>query len=303
MKRIAGALVLCLLFNCGAIAQELNCKVTINTSQLASQGVSVDKSVFFEIEKAIFSFMNNQRWTSDIFSEKEKIKCNLVVNLMRSPAQNKFIGNAQFQVIRPVFGSTYETAVLQFFDRAFDFSFAPEDRQMIFNEQTFNNNLTSILAFYSLLALAADYDSFSKLGGTPYVERAFLVANLAASALGGAWAQNADVRDRYWLVENMRSQQFNGFREGNYEYHRLSLDDFASNPSNARKQVLDYLKTIKNTAAMKPNSVLINSFFDAKSLEILNIFSEASKQEKQQVFGLLSSLDPEKTENYRKLLK
>lgn len=284
-------------------AQELNCKVTVNASQIQSVGTTVDKSLFPDLERAIFNFMNNQRWTNDVFSEKEKIKCSLNITLAKSPAQNVFNAKTQFQVIRPIYGTTLETVTLQYFDQVFDFSYAPEDRQMIFNEQNYTNNLTSMLAFYSLMAIAIDYDSFSKFGGTPFIERAFNVSNLAGNSAGGPWLMDTDTRNRYWLIENIRSQPFVAFREGFYNYHRIALDDFANNPANSRKIILDFLNSIKSVAGLKQNSIIINTFFDAKSDEIINIFSEGTKQEKQQVFELVSFLDPDKTENYRKILK
>ncbi len=306
MKELKYTLVFALLalFILDSKAQELNCSVTLNTSQMTSKsGISFDKSVFPEIENAIKNFMNNQRWSNDVFADKEKIKCSLVINLLSSPSQNRYTGNAQFQVLRPVYGSTYETITLRYIDRSFDFSFAPEDRQMIFNEQSFTNNLTSMLAFYSLIALATDYDSFSKLGGSPYLERAYNITILAGNSIGSQWIQSADTRARYWLIENYRSQQFNTYREGFYKYHRLILDDFTRVSASGRKQVLEYLETLKTLALLKQGSVLINSFFDAKSDEIINIFSESSKDEKEQAFGLLITLDPDKTESYRKLLQ
>ena len=53
-------------------AQELACKVVVNASQLKAT-TSGDKQIFTEIEQAISGFMNNQRWTTDAFSQKEKI--------------------------------------------------------------------------------------------------------------------------------------------------------------------------------------------------------------------------------------
>jgi len=104
-------------------------------------------------------------------------------------------------------------------------------------------------------------------------------------------------------MENLRNQQFNAYRDGFYEYHRLALDDFANNPANSRKIALEFLNTIKIIANLKANSIIINAFFDAKSLELINIFSEGSKQEKQEAFNIMSALDPDKTEAYRKLMK
>ncbi|MCP9767416.1 DUF4835 family protein [Lacihabitans sp. LS3-19] len=284
-------------------AQELSCKVVVNSSQL-KLSTSGDKQIFTEIEQKIKEFMNNQRWTNDLFSEKEKIKCSLIINLLSSQGQYKYSGNVQFQVIRPVYGTTYETVIFQFVDQNFEISYAPEDRQMIYNEQSYSSNFTSTLAFYSLAALVFDYDSFSKLGGNPYLERLFNVVTLAAGAGSKSpWTYDSDIRSRYWVMENLRNQQFGAFRDGFYEYHRLALDDFANNPANSRKIALEFLNTIKTVSTLKQNSIVINTFFDAKSDELINIFSEGSKKEKQEAFNIMSSLDPSKTDTYRKLMK
>ena len=284
-------------------AQELSCKVVVNSSQL-KLSTSGDKQIFTEIEQKIKEFMNNQRWTNDLFSEKEKIKCSLIINLLSSQGQYKYSGNVQFQVIRPVYGTTYETVIFQFVDQNFEISYAPEDRQMIYNEQSYSSNFTSTLAFYSLAALVFDYDSFSKLGGNPYLERLFNVVTLAAGAGSKSpWTYDSDIRSRYWVMENLRNQQFGAFRDGFYEYHRLALDDFANNPANSRKIALEFLNTIKTVSTLKQNSIVINTFFDAKSDELINIFSEGSKKEKQEAFNIMSSLDPSKTDVYRKLMK
>lgn len=285
------------------LAQEINWTVTLNSGQL-SISTAGDRQIFVEMETAIRSFLNTQRWTTDIFSEKEKIKCNLNINLLKSNGQYSFSGNAQLQVIRPVYGTTYESVIFQYIDRNIDISFAPEDRTMLFNEQSYSNNLTALLAYYSLVALAVDYDSFSKFGGGPYLERAYNLAVLAGNAIGGAWTMgNKETRNRNWIVENLRDQQFNAFREGFYEYHRLALDDFSANPVKARKIITDYLQTVKSTAALRPNALMVNAFFDAKFEELIKIFSESPKAEKQEMFSLISNLDPNRTELYRKILK
>ncbi|SOE23321.1 protein of unknown function [Spirosomataceae bacterium TFI 002] len=293
-------IILLLLISNLSFAQEIKCDVEINTSALKSSQNS-DPQVIAELKSAISNFMNNQRWTNDIFGEKEKIKCKLSVNLMSSPKQNVFQGNAQFQVVRPVYGTDYETVVFQYIDNSFNISFEPSERQMVFNEQGYTNNLTSILAFYSLMALTFDYDSFAKLGGNDFVQRAYNIVNLASSGDEG-WAQKGSSRNRYWLVENLQNQQLRRFREGFYSYHRLVLDDFGRDQEKARGEVLKFLEVVQNIMVLQTTSVLVNTFFDAKALEIVNIFSQGSPQEKQKAFLLLSTLDPDKTEVYRKIV-
>ncbi len=282
-------------------AQEIECRVTLNTSQLNSRQTT-DAQTFSELENAIKTFMNNRQWTNDVYGRNEKIKCDLTINLTSSSRQNVFSGNAQFQVLRPVYGTDYETVIFKYVDRNFDISFAPEERQMVFNEQGYTNNLTSILAIYSLVALAIDYDTFAKHGGQQFIQRAYNVVTLAATQ-GGGWASSENARrNRYWLVDNLQSQQMMKFREGLYEYHRLILDQFGKDTSGSRAKILSFLELVQNIVTLNQSAVLINTFFDAKAQEFVNIFSQGSAEEKQKAFILLSGLDPDKTEIYRKII-
>ena len=280
--------------------QELNCTVTVNGDQVFTQQ-STDKQVFVEMQSAISNFLNSRRWTDDIFSSDERIKCNLIITFLKSPKQNIYTGTAKFQVLRPIYGTGQQSVIFSFVDRAFEISFAPEDRQMMFNEQSYSSNLTSILGFYAMVALAMDYDSFSKLGGNPYVQRAFNITNLAGNAGVSGWQQEKDFRSRYWIAENLQNQQLLPLREGFYIYHRLALDNFINDAAAGRKQILDYLTNIRTMQTQKTNAILISTFFDAKSQELFNIFSEAPKEERLKVFDLLSNIDPDKTEIYRPL--
>ena len=101
------------------------------------------------------------------------------------------------------------------------------------------------------------------------MQRAYTITNLAQQGSpNGAWQNGGDRRNRYWLIENMQNQQLIPFRDGFYTYHRQGLDMFAANPVQARKQTLTLLTTIRTIGLQLPNSVLINSFFDAKSQEL-----------------------------------
>lgn len=281
--------------------QELNCSVNLNYASIKTTQ-QTNPQIYKDIEMAIKNFMNNQRWTTDNFSQKEKINCSLTINLIKSPSQFEFEGNAQFKVLRPIYGTNYESVIFQYVDKSFNFSFSPEESQMVFTEQNFTNNLTSTLAFYAMIALTFDYDSFSKLGGNKYLEKAFNIVNFA-SQKSDIWSANGDPLNKYWLLENYRNQQFIRFREGIYEYHRLAMDDFKTDPVQARKLIFDFLQNIKNISLMKFNSVLLNSFLDAKATELVNVFSESKEEERKQVYDILTSLDPAKTETYRLLLK
>ncbi len=283
-------------------AQEINCTVNLNTDQLFAQQ-KTDFGYFNQLKTVITEFMNARRWTNDQFAPAERINCTLNVNLLKSLSQGVFEGTAQLIVSRPVYGTTYETPILSYVDRSFNFAWLPTT-PIYFRDNAYSDELTSMLAFYANLVLASDYDSFSKQGGNPFVQRAYQIMNYAQQGGGGAgWSQNGDRRNRYWLIENLQSQQLLSFRDGFYVYHRQSLDNFAANPVQARKQVMGLLTTIRQISQQRPGAVLLNSFFDAKSDELLNIMFEGTTDERRKAFDLLSFLDPGKTEAYRKLVR
>ncbi|MGA0558353.1 DUF4835 family protein [Larkinella sp. VNQ87] len=285
-------------------AQELNCQVTVNFNQANSSQVT-DRQIFPQMQAFITDFMNNRRWTTDAFNPEERINCKLVIDILKVPSQNYYEGRAQVIVLRPVYGSNYETVTLRYIDNSFNFPFRPNN-PMFFNENTYapENELTSLLAFHALIMLGVDYDSFGKQGGKLFFQRAYNVMSLAnQSAGGGAWGAQGDIRNRYWLIENLQSQQFVPYHDALYTYHRQVLDNFTANPAIARQQTLEVLSTIRQVSQLRPNSVVINTFFDAKGEELFNIMNEGSREERQQAFTLLSALDPAKTEVYRKLLR
>jgi len=284
-----------------AQAQELNCQVTINSDQLIAQQ-KTDFSYVNQLKTVISEFMNTRRWTNDQFTPTERINCSMNINLVKSLTQGVFEATAQIVVTRPVYGTSYETTTFSYVDRAFNFVYLPTT-PIYFRENVYSDELTSLLAYYANIILAVDYDTFSRQGGNPYIQRAYAIVNLAQQgSVNPSWQTGGDRRNRYWLIENMQNQQLSPFRDAMYTYHRQGLDVFGANPVQVRKQTLDLLSTIRTIGQQLPNSVLLNSFFDAKGEEIFNILFEGTQPERKKAFDLLSFLDPSKTETYRKLL-
>ncbi|MBO9613629.1 MAG: DUF4835 family protein [Dyadobacter sp.] len=284
-----------------AYAQEFQFTVNLNYEQLVAQQ-KTDPQSMSQLQTYMNDFLNNTRWTNDQFAKEEKIKCKLNVNLTRSLAQGNYEGNAQLIVSRPVYGSTYETVLFTYVDKNFTFTYLPST-QLYFNENSYTEELPYILAFYANIALIFDYDSFSKMGGSPYVQKAFNLVNLARNSSPNkrGWDSNGDTKNRYWLIENLQSQQFTPFREGMYKYYRQGLDVATQNPAETRAKVLEFLNTIKEVNQLRPASVVVNSFFDAKSDELYKIMIEGLPEQRTQAYSLLVNLDPSKTQLYQKL--
>jgi hypothetical protein len=218
------------------------------------------------------------------------------------PAIGVFTANVQVQSIRPVFDSNYETIVLNYADRSFEFQYT-ESMPLEYVENNFNNNLVSMLSFYAYVIIGLDRDTFAKLGGDDYFGRALAIANLGQQSGSPGWQPFDSNRNRYWLIENLTNNQLVGIREGLYNYHRLALDVFITKPEEARVQILSVLKEIEEVKDLYTNSILVISFFDAKTSELINMLKEGNIQVRREAYNILSKVDPTKTERYKEIIQ
>jgi len=279
-------------------AQELLCQVVVNANQVQT----TERGIFREMETTFAQFMNDMKWSNDVYQTHERIRCNLNITINAMPAIGVFTANVQVQSIRPVFDSNFETIVLNYADRNFGFQYT-QSMPLEYVENNFNNNLVSMLSFYAYVIIGLDRDTFSLLGGNEYFNKALNIANLAQQSESSGWQPFDSNRNRYWLIENLTNSQLVGIREGLYSYHRMALDRFITDPDDARVQILGVLQELEEVKDLYTNSILVISFFDAKTNEIINIFKEGNIQVRRDAYNILTKIDPTKTERYKEIVQ
>lgn len=298
MRKPGQLLLACVLLLSGpGWAQELNCKVTINADQIQTS----DRGIFKDMERAIATFMNTRKWTGDSYKNHERINCAIFLNISRMPSIGSFSANAQITVARPVFNSNYETVLLNFADRDWEFEYI-ESLPLEYNDNAYISNLSSMLAYYAYIILGMDYDSFSERGGDPYFQAALNVVNNAQSSNRPGWQTIGSTRNRYNLVENINNPQMAEMRKSMYRYHRLALDTFDKNPDESRTIVLNVIKSVRNVWQIYPSSIYVIAFLDAKNLELANIFSEGSLNVRREAYDILTVIDA-KRGTYQKIIE
>ncbi len=280
-----------------AVGQELNCKVTINADQIQTS----DRGIFKDMERAIATFMNTRKWTNDSYKNHERINCAIFLNISRMPSIGSFSANAQITVARPVFNSNYETVLLNFADRDWDFEYI-ESLPLEYNDNAYISNLTSMLAYYAYIILGMDYDTFSERGGDPYFQAALNVVNNAQSSNRPGWQTIGSTRNRYNLIENINNPQMAEMRKSMYRYHRLALDTFDKNPDESRQIILNTVKAVRNVWQLYPSSIFVISFFDAKATELANVFSEGNLGVRREAYDILTVVDA-KRGSYQKIIE
>src|SRR4051812_25916792 len=116
MKKYCLIIIALLFCQLNFFGQELNCQVKINYTQI--QGTT-NKQIFDQLEKAIFEFMNNKKWTKEIYTTNERIDCSIFINIKEAISTEDFSASIQVQSRRPVFKSSYYTQVFNFEDDDF----------------------------------------------------------------------------------------------------------------------------------------------------------------------------------------
>jgi hypothetical protein len=278
-------------------AQDLNCDVIINADQIQT----TDRRVFQDMETTIENFMNGRDWTPDEFSVEERIKCSLSITLIEMPTIGSFKATVQIRSSRPIYNTSYESILLNFADRDWAFTYV-ESMPLNFNQNSYTSNLTSMLAFYAFVILGLDYDSFGDLGGDSYYQIAQVIVNNAAQSGFPGWNALESTRSRFALIDDLTNQQMQTLRSGIYKYHRLGLDVFENDPEATRANVIEVLESIRVIKSRYPASIFVISFFDAKTEELVNIFDQASMQDKRKAYNLLVELNPNKTDVYSKII-
>lgn len=254
------------------------------------------------MQRNLTQFINSRRWTDDVYEPSERIVCNLYITITGMPSVGRFAATVQVQSSRPVYNTSYSSALFNYIDKEWGFDYAAS-QPINFTEAAFTDNLSSLLAFYAYLIIGLDHDSFSEEGGTKFYEKANVIANNASQSSAPGWsAFEKSGKNRYSLCNNLLNNRFSSFRKGLYIYHRLGMDVYSESAENAREKILEALENFIKTNDQMPGTMVINSFFDAKAPELINIFSEASLQMRQKAYNFLIKIDPTKSDRYQKLI-
>lgn len=305
MRKLLSALLLLplALLTCPTRAQELLAEVNVTT-----QNVTIsDQQLVKQMQNDMQTFLNSRPFTSRTFRPEEKIRCKVFVGITKVPQNGTYEATVRLLSTRPVYGTGYETNVLNFADKSWVFNYSPQN-PIDYSENTFVGNLSSLLSFYAYIIIGMDQDSFAPLSGGPYYDRARTVLTNAASQnvtneADGGWkdTQNAN---RYWLLNNLQDPQLEAFRSGIYAYYRQGMDIFITKPDEARTNMYTALQGVQKAVQRRPGTLLARAFFTTKADEISNVFRTSTDQQlKTDLVTLLTEADPTNTAKYQTIMK
>ena len=296
MKYKGFAFLVVLFFSHWTIGQELNCTVTVNSDRMTD----VNPQIFKNLERQVAEFLNNTKWTDIEYQQHEKIACNFFINVSEFK-NNNMAATIQVQSSRAIFNSTYSSPIININDKDFNFRYL-EFEQLVFDQNSFNSNLTSVLAFYANIIIGLEMDSLSELGGSKYLDSAANIMNVAQSSGFKGWTQaEGNNTNRFFLITDILSNTFTPYRKALYEYHFNGLDIMSEDIQKGKENVIVAIKTLSDIHKVRPNSFLMRTFFDAKTDEIVSIFSGGPRVDVVTLNEILNRISPLNSVNWNKI--
>lgn len=277
-------------------AQELNCTVNVNDRQISGSTYDYVSELRGDIEE----YLNGRRWTDDRYEEHERIGCNIQVVLTSADSQFNFTAEVVFSLRRPIYNTNQQSVTMVISDSNWRFDY-PRNRNLIHDELQFDE-LTSFLDFYAYVMIGLDYDTFSELGGSTYLNRARNIFELGQNAGTPGWGRSIGAqRNRYGLINDLTGSAYQDLRVALYQYHRLGLDQFTLDPDLSREEVMEALELIRETKRLTSNNYLFDLFFGTKYTEITALFRDADQEKRNRAYNLLRDADPAHTGEYQRL--
>ena len=280
-------------------AQELQATININHSQI--QGT--DNTVFDNLRNTLSQFINERKWTNLQFQKNERIPCSFNITVTKyDRATNMFTCKAIIQANRPVYNSAYSTTLYNNTDNDFNFEFS-EFNQLTFNDESVDNQLTALCAYYAYLIIGMDLDSFSSMGGEDVLQRCMNVANNSQNLNYTGWKSFEDSKNRYAIINDYIDEGMKAFRQLQYDYYRNGMDEMAQNPEKGRVNISSAIENdLKTAHEVRPMSMLPQIWTDYKKDELANIYhNKGTQNEKEKIYDILFGINASQNNSWNKI--
>lgn len=287
-------------------AQEIAATVNIQTNKIENQ---VDAKIFTQFQKQLKDFINQRKWTTDVFAVEEKIDCNFFISIESIVAPGVYEAKLSIVANRPVYNANYSTTLFNMQDANFIFKYQLS-QPMEFNENRVQGvdpleaNLTAVIAYYINIILGLDYDSFAPKAGLPYFNKALNIVYNAPEGSGiNGWKSYDGQRNRFILVDNFTKSGMDKLHDVIYAYYREGLDQMSEKPEMARATMLNALIGMQEINEANVNSMVVPILMQGKFTEIVGIFETADKSMKKQLLNTLSNIDLANINRYKEKLE
>jgi hypothetical protein len=293
MKKII--LIVFILLNITLLSNAQDVIASISVSSRSVDGT--DRGIYDAMQKSLNDLINGRSWTPYQLKQNERFKIRLIINVTERRSDTEFDGEISIVMSRVIFNTNYESPILNFIDKRLHFYYN-QFEPIEFIENTYTNNLVSVVAYYIYYALGLQFDTFQSSGGQEFFSKASDVVRTAQSSRELGWNSQDGDRSRFWLTEYIMSPTYRGLRTFMYQYHRQGLDVMADNLENGRTYIVRAIEELKRVYEERPGMYVTQMIIDTKREEIINIFRNASESEKRKVVDIMKQIDAANSNRY-----
>lgn len=238
-----------------------------------------------DFKQVLEEYLNNHQWTKDQFIGEFKINWSLVLQDISASYQDRY--KAQLLVTN--------NADVQYADKRCRFAY--QKGEIPVHSDNNWDSLTSLLDFYMNIIIAEEMDKFGHLLGTPYLERAKLVADQARFGLG-QFIEGWDLRVE--LIMDLLSDRTKKYREMK-DFYFYGLYFAKEDPAKARTYIKESINMLEEIQKNEdPKFKRCAKFLEAHHIEIVELFKDSNDS---QLFEKLIKLDPDRANIYQDYLQ
>ncbi|GAB4127389.1 MAG: hypothetical protein Fur0015_01000 [Ignavibacteriales bacterium] len=273
-------------------AQELDAKVTVNTEKLKNE--YRDRLVNFG--QQVEDYLNSNLFTGQPW-QYPKIKCYFNIFFTTGSSDTKYSAQVVVVSYRGIAGSDKTSLMLSIMDNSWSFDYQP-NQAFYFNQSAFDP-ITSFLDYYAYIIIGFDNESYEPFAGSDLFNAALNLTILGAnSTYSDSWVIKSSGFNKRLLCEELFDANFQQFRQDFYDYHSNGIDQLAYSKSLDKfHSIIAHM--IKNLEIAKKKvtrrSVLLNTFFEAKSGELINYLKDYPDKK---IFDSLKTIDPTRITKY-----
>ena len=97
-----------------------------------------------------------------------------------------------------------------------------------------------------------DAETFSPNGGSIFFDQARQIVNIAQSTSQKGWKPSDGIRNRFWLIDSLRSNTFREYRQSLFVYHRDGLDTMVDNPESGKISIMKAINNMETLFQRRP---------------------------------------------------
>ncbi len=151
------------------------------------------------------------------------------------------------------------------------------------------------------MIIGLDADTYAQNGGRNWFDIAQGIATVAQQGGYKGWSQNDGNQNRFFLINDLLSSTFQPFRTAMYQYHMEALDLMNKDLKSSKEKIKVAIETLSGLYSVRPNAFLTRVFFDAKSDEIVSIFSGGPTIPIADLVDVLGKISPINSSKWAKI--